>query len=344
MAENWIRRLGTPKTGFRYAGPDGRAVRDKPTLARIHGLRVPPAWRDVHISPQKGRSIQAWGFDARGRKQYRYNERAVATRELRKYHRVRQLAKTLPATRKALRAQSHQRQLTWDTVCAIALRLISESLIRPGSERSLRENRSYGMTTLRKRHVTIQRGHAVFTFIGKSRKPHRQVIANAELLPLIKRLQRTPADRLFRYRSDGGRWYDLGASDLIGYLRTNIGPFSVKDFRTWGGTLRAATVLAELGPPRSESDAKRNVAVAMRIVSSELGNTPAICRASYVHPMVLARYLDDGETIAIRHRGHRARAVGVFAHSPEERALIAFLDEHFPERRRKPRHSMARAA
>jgi DNA topoisomerase-1 len=343
MAESWIRRLGTQKKGFRYVSAEGRAVRDPATLARIDALRVPPAWRDVHLSPQARRSIQAWGFDARGRKQYRYHDHAVATRELRKYHRVRQLAKTLPATRKALRAQSHQRQLTCDTVCAIALRLISESLFRPGSERYLRENRSYGMTTLRKRHVTIQRDRAVFTFVGKSGKRHRQVVANAELLPLIRRLQRTPADRLFRYRS-GGRWYDLGATDLIGYLRANIGPFSVKDFRTWGGTLRAATVLAELGLPSTPSEARRNVAVAMRIVSSELGNTPAICRASYVHPMVLARYLDDGETIVVRHTGHRARSAAAFAHSPEERALIAFLDRHFPERRRRPRQAMARAA
>lgn len=345
MAESWIRRVGgSQRSRFRYVRPDGGAVRDKQTLARIATLRVPPAWRDVHISPQARRAIQAWGFDARDRKQYRYHAHAVATGELRKYHRVRQLAKTLPQIRKALRVQSHHRELTADTVSAIALRLISESLFRPGSERYLRENRSYGMTTLRKRHVTFDGDRAVFTFIGKSGKRNRQIVANAELLPLIKRLQRTPGQRLFRYR-DGAGWSDLSAATLIGYLRTDIGPFAVKDFRTWGGTLRAATVLADLGPPRSEAEAKRNVAVAMRIVSSELGNTPAICRSSYVHPMVLARYLDDGETIVVRHTGRRAREIaGVFAHSPEERALIAFLDRHFPERRRRKRDPMARAA
>src|SRR5688500_12974822 len=189
MAESWIRRLGTKKSGFRYERADRRAVRDKKTLARIDALRVPPAWRDVHVSPEARRLVQAWGFDARGRKQYRYHERAVAKRELRKYHRVRHLAQTLPRIRRMLRAQSHHRELDSDTACAIALRLISETLLRPGSERYLRDNRSYGLTTLRKRHVAVSAGRVVFTFIGKSSKPHRQVVANTELLPLIKRLQ-----------------------------------------------------------------------------------------------------------------------------------------------------------
>ena len=315
---------------------DGRAVRDRSTLARIDKLRVPPAWRDVHVAPDPRRSIQAWGFDVRGRKQYRYNERAVQKRELRKYHRVRQLAKSLPRVRRALRAQSHSRELDCDTACAIALRLISESLFRPGSEKYLRENRSHGMTTLRKRHVQIEDGRAVFTYVGKSSKRQRQVVANAEIVRLVARMKRTPGERLFRYRDNGG-WCDLDASTLIRYLREHIGPFAVKDFRTWGGTLRAATVLAELGAPRSETEAKRNVALAMRIVAHELGNTPAICRASYVHPMVLARYVDDGETIRLPRARKRLSSADAFAHSPEERALIAFLDRHFPERRRRPR-------
>jgi DNA topoisomerase-1 len=342
MVEQWILRKGGAKSGFRYVHANGSPVRDKRTLDRIAGLRVPPAWRDVRIAPSVRRSIQAWGFDARGRKQYRYHDNAVATRELRKYHRVRQLAKALPRVRRMLRAQSHHRDLTRDTSSAIALRLISESLFRPGSEKYARENRSYGITTLRKRHVRVARGRAVFEYVGKSSQKQRQLVTNPELLRLIARMRRTPGERLFRYRS-AGRWYDLDAVSLIGYLREHIGPFSVKDFRTWGGTLRAATVLAEIGPAKSLTEAKRNVALAMRIVSSELGNTPAICRSSYVHPMVVARYLDEGETIPLRGsaRAHRA---DTFAHSREERALIAFLDRHFPERRRRPRAQVARAA
>jgi len=341
MAERWITRKGTAKSGFRYVTPDGRALKDARALARVARLRVPPAWRDVHIAADARRAIQAWGYDARGRKQYRYHDRAVASRELRKYHRVRQLAKALPRVRRTLRAQSRHTRLSRDTVCAIALRLVSETLFRPGSERYLRENGSHGITTMRKRHVQLEGRHAIFTYKGKSGKAQRQVVTNPELLPLIRRLMRTPGARLFRYRANDA-WCDLDATSLIEYLRASFGPFAVKDFRTWGGTLRASIVLAELGPGGSETETKRNVALAMRVVSAELGNTPAICRSSYVHPMVLARYVDDGETIALR--GARLRSADTFAHSVEERALIAFLDKHFPERRRRPRHAIASRA
>jgi DNA topoisomerase-1 len=345
MAESWIRRVGggANKSGFRYVHPDGRAVRDARTLNRIDSLRVPPAWRQAHIAADARRSIQAWGFDARGRKQYRYHDKAVETRELRKYHRVRQLAKALPRIRRALRTQSHRRELTRETAAAIALRLISESLFRPGSDKYVRENRSYGMTTMRKRHVQLERDRVIFTYMGKSSKRQRQMVTNAELVRLVGRLRKTPGERLFRYRDDS-RWRDLSAPVLIEYLRGEIGPFAVKDFRTWGGTLRAAILLAELGPASSPTEAKRNVALAMRLVASELGNTPAICRKSYVHPMVLARYVDDGETIVVRRAGKPMRGPDAFAHSPEERALIAFLDRHFPERRRRPRSATAHAA
>jgi DNA topoisomerase I len=342
MAERWLLRRGSAKRGFRIVD-DGRVVRDAATLRRIQRLRVPPAWRDVHIATDPRRAIQAWGYDARGRKQYRYHEKAVQTRELRKYHRVRQLAKTLPRIRRHLREQTQRPTLTLDTVCAIALRLISESLFRPGAEKYLRDNGSYGLTTLRKRHVRIAEGRALFTYSGKSSKRQRQIMTNRELIRLLARLQRAPGERLFRYEHDGS-WCDLDARTLIEYVRRHIGPFAVKDFRTWGGTLRAATVLAELGAPQSETDAKRNVAIAMRIVSSELGNTPAVCRSSYVHPMVLARYLDAGETIRLTRTKRITRSAETFAHSPEERALIAFLDRHFPERRRKPRPPVAQAA
>ena len=343
MAARWILRKGNKTSGFRYVNETGGAVRDARTLERIARQRVPPAWRDVHIAVDGRRLIQAWGFDARGRKQYRYHEKAVEKRDLRKYHRVRQLAKRLPRVRRMLREHSHHRALTCDTTCAIALRLISESWFRPGSEKYTRENRSYGLTTLRKRHVSVERDRLVFTYSAKSRKQQRQFVTNAELVRLVARLRRTPGDRLFRYR-ESSAWRDLTSHLLISYLRERVGAFAVKDFRTWGGTLRAATVLAELGPARSATEAKRNVALAMRVVSAELGNTPAICRASYVHPIVLARYLDDGETIALPRTGRIHSDPNAFAHSPEERALIAFLDRHYPERRRHPRPLVARAA
>lgn len=337
MPSSWIRRLGSKRAGFRYVAADGRAVRDRKTLERIDAMRIPPAWREVHVAASRRSAIQAWGFDARGRKQYRYGDRAVERRELRKYHRVRQLARELPRIRRQLRNDGSRPVLDVDAVAATVLRLIGESFCRVGGERYLRENGTYGVTTLRKRHVSVDGGCVHLEYVGKGRKAQHQVVVDPELARMVRRLLRTPGTRVFRYRGGEGEWHDLTARDVNGYVHRRIGRgYTAKDLRTWGGTLRAATVLAELGPARSPTEAKRNVALAMRLVASELGNTPTICRASYVHPMVLARYLDEGETIAPA-RSARASAVRRHAHSAEERALIAFLDRHFPERRRRLR-------
>jgi len=338
---SWIRRLGSKQRGFRYLDASDRPIRDRKTLARIDALRVPPAWTDVHIAPSTRSAIQAWGFDARGRKQYRYNEKAVERGELRKYHRVRQLAKELPRVRRALhddaRPTARANALDADTVAATVLRLISETFCRVGNERYEKENGTFGITTLRKSHVEVNDKRARFEYTGKGSIKQRQTIVDPELVKLVARQMRTPGRRVFSYSRDG-RWKTLTARDVNEYLRERVGHYSAKDFRTWGGTLRAATILAELGAAKSEAEAKRNVALAMRLVSSELGNTPTICRKSYVHPIVIARYLDEGETIALPRARRRASNRGQ-AHSPEERALIAFLDRHFPERRRRPRAS-----
>ena len=336
---SWIRRLGTKTRGFRYVDASDRAIRDRKTLDRINALRVPPAWTDVHIAPSTRSAIQAWGFDARGRKQYRDNERAVERRDLRKYHRVRQLAKELPRVRRVLhddaRPAARVNTLDAETVAATVLRLISETFCRIGNERYQKENGTFGITTLRKSHVDVDDRRARFEYKGKGSIKQRQTIVDPELVKLVARQMRTPGPRLFSYARNG-KWKTLNARDVNEYLRKRVGHYSAKDFRTWGGTLRAATVLAELGAAKSETEGKRNVSLAMRLVSSELGNTPTICRKSYVHPMVIARYLDDGETISLPRARRTAENRGQ-AHSPEERALIAFLDRHFPERRRRPR-------
>jgi DNA topoisomerase-1 len=331
---DWILREG-PKSSFRYRRPDGRLVKDARTLERIRRLAIPPAWTDVHVAASPRASVQAWGLDAKSRKQYRYHERAVERGQLRKYYRVRELAKELPGLRRRIRRDAAAREPTRDAVAAAVVQLVSESFFRIGSERYAAENRTFGIASLLKRHVEVEQGRAVFTYTGKRSIRQRQVVANRALARLVARHLRTPGARLFRYRDDG-RWRNLTARDVNAYLHETLGvPYSAKDFRTWGGTLRAATVLAELGPARSETEAKRNVATAMRLVSAELGNTPAICRKSYVLPIVVARYLDDGETIRLP-ASHRA-GQSEYAHSPEERALIRFLDAHFPERRRRAR-------
>jgi len=334
MAE-WILREGS-KPRFRYRRSNGRLVRDARTLERIRLLAIPPAWTDVHIAASPSHHVQAWGMDAKSRKQYRYHPRAVERGQLRKYYRVRELAKELPELRRRIRRHSATREPTKRAVAAAVVQLVSESFFRIGSERYLEENRTFGIATLMKRHVEIADGRATFTYVGKRAIRQRQIVANRSLARLVSRHLSSPGARLFRYR-DGRRWRDLTSRDVNAYLQETLGvPFSAKDFRTWGGTLRAATVLAELGPAQSESEAKRNVATAMRLVAAELGNTPAICRSSYVHPMVVARYVDDGETIRLPSRYHSTP--GSYAHSPEERALIRFLDAHFPERRRRSRN------
>jgi DNA topoisomerase-1 len=335
---SWIRRTG-PRHRFEYRDEHGHQVRDRRTLARIHALRVPPAWRDVHIARSPRSAIQAWGFDARGRKQYRYNGRAVELRELRKHHRVRQLAKELPRLRRVMerdtRPTARADALDVEIVAATVLRLISETFCRVGGERYLRENGTFGITTLRKSHVRVSARAARFVYRGKGKVWQRQVVADPALVRLIARQMRTPGARVFVYRQ-GSRWRTVHAKDVNAYLRRRAGAYSAKDFRTWGATVRAATVLAELGAAHTAAEAKRNVALAMRLVSSELGNTAAICRASYVHPMVIARYLDEGETISLARARRRAANLGR-AHSPEERAVIGFLERHFPERRQAPR-------
>jgi DNA topoisomerase I len=306
---------------------------------RIDALRIPPAWKDVHIAKSASTAIQAWGFDARGRKQYRYNGTAIERRELRKYHRVRQMAKDLPRIRRALQAGARSSArvdaLDADTVAATVLRLISETFFRVGGERYTRENGTFGLTTLKKSHVEISDGTAVFDYRGKGSIQQRQVVTDPELVKLVARQLRTPGKRLFAYKR-GDTWQSINARDVNAYLQARVSGYSAKDFRTWGGTLRAATVLAELGPAKSMSEARRNVVLAMRLVATELGNTPTICRKSYVHPIVVARYLDEGDTIRLP-RARRSATDRGKAHSPEEKALIDFLDEHFPERRRSRR-------
>lgn len=338
MATRWLRREGRSRSAFRYLRHDGTVVRDARTLARIAALAIPPAWRDVHVALSPRSAIQAWGIDARGRKQYRYHERAVATRELRKHYRVRQLGRDLPRIRRTLAGHLRRRSLDRERVAAAVAQLIERGCFRPGGERYTRENRSFGITTLRKSHVRVDGEAIAFAYRGKAGKAQRQMVVHAGLARFMRAMLEAPGRRMFRYQEAGGRWRDLTARDVNEYLREATGlPYTAKDFRTWGATLRLATVLAELGPARTDREATRNVNTAIRLVAADLGNTPAICRASYIHPAIIERYLSDGETIVLR-AAASARTDGRFhGHALEERELLRFLDRHFPERRRRRR-------
>lgn len=335
MAEKWIRRKGTKASGFRYTAPDGSRVRNESMLERIDLLRIPPAWTDVHIAASPRAAIQVWGFDARGRKQYRYHKRAVEKGELRKHYRVRQMAKDLPMLRKRLVRDLARGDFSRERVAAGVLMLISQRWFRVGSDRYEKENNSFGITTLRKSHVSHGGDHIVFDYSGKRGIDHRQLVIDRRLIKLVEDLLETPGRRLFRYR-DGRKWVDLDAREVNEYLEDIAGfPYTAKDFRTWGGSLIAATVLADIGPARTKTARSKNVLTTVRLVAAELGNTPAICRKSYVHPIILTRYLRSGSTISVPRRSASKTSAGKYW--PEEIALIRFLDEHFPERRNERR-------
>ncbi|MGI9077364.1 MAG: DNA topoisomerase IB [Gemmatimonadaceae bacterium] len=332
MAVRWIKRHGSLKGGFHYTDSSGEVTRNSRVLARIDALRIPPAWSDVHIAVNAKAAVQAWGMDAKGRKQYRYHGRAVARGDTRKHYRVRRLARDLPRIRVKLQEDFRRDDLSKERVAAAAVRLLSDGFFRVGSDRYARENKTFGLTTLRKRHVRVDGSDMTFEYKGKRSIRQWKVIRDRDLAALVQQLQGLPGERLFRYQTHLG-WTDLTARDVNEYVRGLTGwRYSAKDFRTWGGTLRFATVLAELGAPVTLNARKRQVVLAVRLVAAELGNTPAICRKSYVHPIVIARYLDEGETIRLGRS--KARANG---HAPEERALIQFLDRHFPERRKRRR-------
>jgi DNA topoisomerase I len=336
MARKWIVREGSKTKGFRYVGPSGDDVRKESELERINALRIPPAWRDVHISANSRAAIQVWGFDARGRKQYKYHPRAVEKGELRKYYRVRQMARDLPALRKRILRDFRGKDLTRQKVCAGIVRLISDGFFRVGSERYLKDNNTFGITTLKKSHVTVLDDAVVFEYRGKRAITQRNYIPGRDVVRFVTELMATQGARLFRYR-EGNKWRDVDARDVNDYIESIAAfPYTAKDFRTWGGTLRAATVLAELGKGKSQNERKKNVVTAVRLVAAELGNTPTICRKSYVHPVVVTRYLRSGTTITLPDHAHTSKLNGT-GHAPEESALIGFLDQYFPERRKAQR-------
>ncbi|MEP6507627.1 MAG: DNA topoisomerase IB [Gemmatimonadales bacterium] len=335
MAEKWICRKGTKASGFQYSAPSGKRVRDRKLLERIDLLRIPPAWEEVHIAVNPRASIQVWGFDARGRRQYRYHPRAVQKGEMRKFYRVAQMGRDLPKLRKKFHADLRRRDFSVERVAAGIVLLIGEAFIRVGSEKYEKENNTFGITTLRKAHATIEGDVVTFDFVGKRSIRHRTTVVNAALARFVESLLMTPGVRLFRYLRDG-EWFNIDARDVNDYIEAAINfPYTAKDFRTWGGTLRAATVLSEVGSGKNENGRKKDVALTVRLVASELGNTPTILRKSYVHPAILARYLKNGAKIQLP--SGKARRTSPTAHTADEKALIAFLNEHAPERRKERR-------
>ncbi|MFL5925249.1 MAG: DNA topoisomerase IB [Gaiellaceae bacterium] len=330
------RRRGSQRRGFRYEDSRGRPITDEAALARIDSLRIPPAWRDVWISPRERAKLQATGVDKAGRRQYLYHPEFRARQEQEKFDKLVHFAERLPDLRKVMSEHLDEEPLSLEWTAAVAVRLINEGWFRVGSDRYARSYRTFGITTLRKGHVRVRGSRISFRFRAKHRLVCRTVVVDAELAAAIKELLALPGGRrLFRFRRDD-EIYNLGARRLNEYIRENMGEeFTAKDFRTWGGTLVAAIQLAEAKAAETATEQKRVVAAVMRTVGERLGNTPAVARASYVSPAVVEQYL-DGRTID-DYRPRHLRVVGARALDldQEEQALLSLLRSWRIRRERK---------
>ena len=311
---------------FRYVDARGNRITDEEKLARIDALVIPPAWKDVWISPNASAKLQATGVDAAGRRQYLYHAAFRAQREQAKFDKLIRFAERLPDLRAAMVEHMDDEELDRERVSAIATRLINRGWFRVGSERYARESRTFGITTLRKNHVKVRGNRIAFQFRGKHKSIIRTTLVDEDLADAIKELLALPGDRrLFRYEWEGSL-YTLTGARLNDYVREYLGEeFTAKDFRTWGGTLIAAIAFAEHGPVETETEAKRVIPRVMRRVGEELGNTPAVARSSYVSPAVIDQYLDGTTIEDFRPRHLRvvgARDTGL---DREEQALLSLL-------------------
>jgi DNA topoisomerase-1 len=284
------RRSGS---GFAYVGPQGGAVGDRHTLARIRALAIPPAWEGVWICPRADGHLQAVGRDARGRKQYRYHARFRRMREEVKYNRLPAFAQALRRIRRRTAADVRKAGLPRVKVLAAAVQLLEKTLIRIGNEEYARANGSVGLTTMRARHARVNGASVRFEFRGKSGVSHAVDLHDARLARIVKACRDLPGHELFQYVDEQGERQTIGSDDVNAYLREVSGDdFTAKDFRTWAGTVLAAQALARLSRFKSQTEARRNVTRAIACVADRLGNTKAVCRKAYIHPAVVAAYMD----------------------------------------------------
>ncbi|HEX4480138.1 MAG TPA: DNA topoisomerase IB [Rudaea sp.] len=278
---------------FIFFDTDGKRVRDEKTVARIRRLAIPPAYTDVWICRRDNGHLQATGRDARGRKQYRYHAGWRMVRDAAKYERLADFADTLPALRRAVNADLKLDGLPRQKVLAAVVRLLQRSLIRVGNEEYSRANGSYGLTTLRNRHVQVRGKHIEFSFRGKSGKFHAIELDDERLARVVRNCQELPGQKLFGFRNDEGGVEEIDSNDVNEYIRTIAGEeFSAKYFRTWAGTLLAARALSAVEKAATKAEEKQVIAAAITEVAQRLGNTPTVCRSCYVHPAVLETYAE----------------------------------------------------
>jgi len=324
-----IRRAGSPKRGFRYLNTTGLKV-GRADLARIEALKIPPAWTDVCISSSASGAVQAVGKDAAGRWQYLYHEKSIRHRERKKFQRLIDFAEKLPVMRKTMAQDLRQRGFPRERVMASILRILSISFIRPGSEIYASENGSYGLATLRPKHVKVKGDLVIFDFPGKSGVQQHREFRDRTTAMVVRELLRQPGRDVFKYQNGDDAFVDVKRRHINAYIKETMGGnFSAKDFRTWFGTLICACALARVrGEVNGNRPAnKRLLIAAIKETAEALGNTPAVCRSSYICPLIMSGF-EKGEAID----RHFASVKELMAYRgtglhPAERSLLKFLKQ-----------------
>ena len=317
--------------GFSYRDADGNVIREREVLARIRSLAIPPAWTDVWICPDPNGHLQATGRDARGRKVYRYHPRYRRRRDAAKFERLVAFANALPAIRRQVDEDLARPGLPKEKVLAAVVRLLELTLIRVGNEEYVRLNRSFGLTTLRDRHAHVNGSAIRFRFRGKSGREHEVGLRDRRLAAIVRKCRDLPGQELFQYVGEDGKAIDVGSDDVNDYLRRIAPDMTAKDFRTWAGTVLAYRALRALDRPATNGQAKKNVVAAIRETAEVLGNTPAVCRQAYVHPVVVDAYLDDRLRGALLHAAEESRTPPAGTSETEEQAVVQLLRRRLRE-------------
>ena len=328
-----VTRASAMATALPYFDIEGKPIRDEQRVLRINRLAIPPAYRDVWICPSPNGHLQATGKDDRGRKQYRYHERWREVRDENKYEKMLIFGQTLGKIRRRVKKDMALRGLPRDKVLATVVQLLETTFIRVGNEEYARENKSFGLTTMRNRHVDVKGSTVSFNFRGKSGVMHERAVNDPRVAKVIRKLTDMPGQELFQY-VDEGEAHNVSSQDANEYLQEISGEeFTAKDFRTWAGTVMAAVALNEVGAFENKTQAKKNVRDAVHAVAKVLGNTPAVCRKCYVHPIVLETYLSGVAIEGLKKRTEETLAELLEDLSSAEAAVLAFLQEKLAKKK-----------
>ncbi|MCE5317060.1 MAG: DNA topoisomerase IB [Parachlamydia sp.] len=321
---------------FKYYGTDGKVITDTDEIQRIRSLAIPPAYKDVWICPKPNGHIQATGRDSKGRKQYRYHARWKEVRDETKYNKMVAFAQSLPSLRKRINRDMALPGLPKEKVLATVVHLLEVTLIRIGNEEYVRENNSYGLTTMRNHHVDVDGTKIMFNFRGKSGKKFSISLQDKRLAKIVKRCKELPGQDLFEYIDDEGNPVSISSTDVNEYLQNMTNDhFTAKDFRTWAGTVLAYFALQKFQQFDTDVEAKKNIVQAIENVAKKLGNTPSVCRKCYVHPEVFHAYLDGTLIKTIKQRAEQEIVASLEDLSSEESAVLAFLQQRLEQELKK---------